>query len=89
MVEYGTVDDMLGLRSVEIYYMETLETNLLKLTGYLGRGVTVDRLLVVVTLGQSDTLSVDDIYGRNQFYHNAKKFLMILSPTAPLFSGWN
>ena len=35
------------------------------------------------------SLTIDDINSGNQFYHSSKKFLMIRSPTFPLFSGWN
>ena len=79
---------MLRLGAVEVYHVQTLVADVLKLEGHLQR-MTVDGLLVVVAFCQAHTLSVDNVYGGYQFYHNARKFLMICSPTRPLFSGWN
>ena len=55
---------MLRLGTVEIDHVQTPETDALKLLGHIQR-LTIDRLLVVVTFGQSDALAVDDIDGRN------------------------
>ena len=59
---------MLGFRTVEVYHVQTTETDSLKLLGHFGRRVTVDGLLVVVAFGQADALAVDDIYGGDEFY---------------------
>ena len=80
---------MFGFCPIEINDMEALETEFFKLGSNVSRPVVIDGLLVVVTFGQSDALSVDDVNGRDEFYHRAKKFLRIVSPVFPLFSGWN
>ena len=69
--------------------MQAFETKLFKALGYISRRVIVNRLLLVVALGEAYALAVDDVDGGDEFYHNVKKFLIIRSPTAPLFSGWN
>ena len=57
---------MLGFCSIKVDYVQTLETYLLKLLGYFGRRVAIDRLLVVVAFGQSYALPSDDVDGGNQ-----------------------
>ncbi len=83
------VDDVARLRPVEVNHVETAKPDSFKFGGHLGRTVAVDRLLGVVALGQPDALSVDDVYGRDEFYHSSRKFFRMVSPVAPLFSGWN
>ena len=62
--------------------------------GHFQRILVVDLFTLVVALGETHALPVDDVYGRNQFYHkpvseSSMKFFNIRSPTFPLFSGWN
>ena len=79
---------MLRLSAVEIHDVQTVIPDAFKLLGHINR-ITVDRFLVIIAFSQAHALSVYYIYGRYQFYHNSKKFLKILSPILPLFSGWN
>ena len=60
---------MLRLRAVEIHHMQTLVAYALELKRHIQR-LAIHRLLVIVALGQSHALAVDNVYGRNQFYHN-------------------
>ena len=88
--QHRIVDDVLGLGTIEINDMQTLETQALKLTRLRHGILVVDLLLTVVAFGQPHTFAADDIYGWDQFYvHSSRKFRRICSPTLPLFSGWN
>ena len=72
--------------------MKTLESRFLEMDSHFHRVVSIYGLGVVVALGQTNAFSVDYVYGRYEFYHilsMSKKFCIILSPTFPLFSGWN
>ena len=79
---------MLRLGAVKVNNMQALKTDTFEFASHV-QWLTVNGFLVVVALRQAYTLAVDDVDSRNQFYHNSRKFLMMRSPTAPLFSGWN
>ena len=69
------------------FYAETL-----KPPRHFHRVISIYGLGVVVALGETYALSVNDVYCWYQFNHifsMSKKFCNILAPTFPLFSGWN
>ena len=74
-LQYVLVHDVLRLRTIEIDYMQTQETYALELKCHIQR-FAIDRLLVVVTLGQPHALTVDDIYGWNQFYFHPNEVII-------------
>ena len=73
--QYVLVHDVLRLCTIEVYDVQTLEANTLELKRHIQR-LAIDRLLVVVTLGQPHALTVDDIYGWNQFYFHPNEVII-------------
>ena len=49
--------------------MQALESVLLESLCYLDRVFAVDLLLVLISVGQSDTFPLDYVYGWYEFYH--------------------
>ena len=66
---------MARLGPVEIYDVQTLKAQLLKLLCLGNRVFIVYLLLRIVPFGQAHTFAVDEVYGRYQFYlHHTGKF---------------
>ena len=62
------VDDMLRFGPVEVDDVEAPVAQLFEAACDVGRVVAVDGFVVVVALGQSDALAVDDVDGWDEFH---------------------
>ena len=67
LTEHLTVHNVLRLRTVEIDHVQTLVAYALELKRHIQR-LAIHRLLVVIALGQSYALAVDNIDGRYKLY---------------------
>ena len=56
---------MLRLGSIQVYYVESLKSQLLKVFCHFCRVVVIDLLLVVIAFGQAHALTVNQVDGRN------------------------
>ena len=89
------VHHVVGSRSVKIHYMQAAYSVSLEFLGHFHRILVVHLLTVIISLGKANAFPVDNVNSRNNFNHLylsiiyflSRKFLKILSPAAPLFSG--
>ena len=63
--QYCIIYNMLRLGSIQIYYVESLKSQLLKVFCYFGWIVIIDLLLVVIAFGQAHALTVYQVDGWN------------------------
>ena len=69
LAEDSAVDNMPGLRTVEVHDVQAAEALLLELPGNLHRRCAIYCLLGVVAFGQAHTLAVDDVYGGDEEHY--------------------
>ena len=78
-----------GLRPVEIHQVQSPQSRIFKSHRHFQRMLIINLFLRIVTLGEPDAFSIDDIYCGDDFHYMFIKLLKILSPTCADFSGWN
>ena len=67
LTEHLAVHDVLRLRAVQIDHVQSLVAYALELKRHIQR-LAIHRLLVIIALGQSHALTVDNIDGRYKLY---------------------
>src|SRR5699024_6311908 len=68
-VECPVVDHMMRSGSIQIHHVQTPDTVGLKLFGNFYRIFIIYLFTAIISLGEAYALPVDNINGRNQFYH--------------------